>query len=199
MYDRFLGRARLLPALVGALMCVGAVTACGTTVVVNAPPSPTSTSTTSAPGPGSTPPPASSKPAPTVTVTATKTATATRVEPSRTSSEKPQSWPAYAYYGPSVFDVCATGTYPFDSLMYVGWDPIGASASGYAIESLQEALRSLNYNAADAASLGEYDYPTQSAVLAFQQRKGLTADGKVGPQTWRALHYWMNYYEGNCP
>lgn len=35
---------------------------------------------------------------------------------------------------------------------------------------------------------GEYDYQTYEAVLAFQELMGLTADGIVGPATWKALY-----------
>jgi N-acetylmuramoyl-L-alanine amidase len=41
--------------------------------------------------------------------------------------------------------------------------------------------------AADVASLEEFDAPVAQAVRAFQQRRGLLADGIVGPQTYRAL------------
>jgi len=33
-----------------------------------------------------------------------------------------------------------------------------------------------------------FDAPTEEAVRAFQQRRGLLVDGKVGPETYRALH-----------
>lgn len=39
---------------------------------------------------------------------------------------------------------------------------------------------------------GVYDYQTAEAVKAFQRMMGLTADGVVGPNTWKALYdtYW---------
>lgn len=119
--------------------------------------------------------------------------------PSRTSESKPASWPAYLYGGPVLFDVCATATYPFDSLLSVDMEPIGASASGYAIDSVQQALLSLNYNFVPQPSYSGYDSATAAAVQRFQSNKGLISDGTVGPQTWKALHFWVNYYEGNCP
>jgi len=34
---------------------------------------------------------------------------------------------------------------------------------------------------------GDFGVLTETAVKAFQSRRGLTADGIVGPRTWRAL------------
>ncbi|MBO2517622.1 MAG: hypothetical protein CW338_10235 [Clostridiales bacterium] len=35
---------------------------------------------------------------------------------------------------------------------------------------------------------GKFDYEMKEAVLAFQRRNGLTADGKIGPKTWKILN-----------
>src|SRR2546429_8317323 len=40
---------------------------------------------------------------------------------------------------------------------------------------------------ADAGGQAEFDEQTELAVRAFQQRRGLSADGRVGEETWRAL------------
>lgn len=104
----------------------------------------------------------------------------------------------YEYYGPAAFDVCSTRTYPFESLLRLGGPDIGASASGYAIESVWAALKSMNYDAAFNSS-GGFDPALRDALLAFQRRKGLIADGTLGPQTWTSLHDWTNHYEGLCP
>lgn len=41
---------------------------------------------------------------------------------------------------------------------------------------------------------GLFGPETRSAVLRFQQRSGLQADGVVGPRTWQALNPWLTGY-----
>jgi N-acetylmuramoyl-L-alanine amidase len=40
---------------------------------------------------------------------------------------------------------------------------------------------------ADSAEADHFDPPTERAVRTFQQLRGLSVDGEVGPETWRAL------------
>ncbi len=56
---------------------------------------------------------------------------------------------------------------------------------GDAVGQLQTALTQLG----DYRGLidGEFGAATQTAVLAFQSRQGMVADGMVGPCTWRVL------------
>jgi len=56
---------------------------------------------------------------------------------------------------------------------------------GDAVTSLQTALKKLNYY--DGPITGFFGPLTEEAVIRFQQAKGLTADGVVGPQTLAAL------------
>ncbi len=62
-------------------------------------------------------------------------------------------------------------------------------ASGNAVIRLQQMLSSLKYNVLVS---GYYDETTRAAVLAFQQRNGLEADGVAGVLTQTKL------YSGNC-
>ncbi|MBF2064097.1 MAG: peptidoglycan-binding protein [Calothrix sp. C42_A2020_038] len=56
--------------------------------------------------------------------------------------------------------------------------------SGEAVRVLQRLLRSNGYPVTIDGLFGAL---TESAVKAFQTRRGLVADGIVGPLTWREL------------
>ena len=58
-------------------------------------------------------------------------------------------------------------------------------ASGSAVVELQQKLNAAGFNC--GAADGRFGPMTESAVLAFQRARGLSADGVVGPQTWGAL------------
>lgn len=64
--------------------------------------------------------------------------------------------------------------------------PIGLGAAGPAVRDVQSRLATLGYSwqSDDPAVFGP---GTQAAVRAFQQSRGLTADGLVSDETWRAL------------
>lgn len=57
--------------------------------------------------------------------------------------------------------------------------------SGPEVRDVQRRLADLGYAVDD--SPGRFDESTADAVRAFQQERGLFADGTVGPDTWRAL------------
>lgn len=57
-------------------------------------------------------------------------------------------------------------------------------STGASVQTLQQRLRDLGYT----LSLdGNFGVGTQTAVVDFQQKNNLTADGSVGPGTWTAL------------
>ena len=59
--------------------------------------------------------------------------------------------------------------------------------AGTAVRDIQDRLSALGYPcSADPRS--EYGETTLSAVVGFQRRRGLPADGIVGPETWRAIY-----------
>ncbi len=62
---------------------------------------------------------------------------------------------------------------------------IQEGASGTAVKEIQNQLNHLGYNCGTAD--GDFGPKTLAAVKSFQQKKGLTVDGQVGPQTWNAL------------
>lgn len=55
-------------------------------------------------------------------------------------------------------------------------------STGQAVRELQLALNALGYNT--GAVDGQFGAQTESAVKQFQQDRGLTVDGIVGPLTW---------------
>ena len=59
--------------------------------------------------------------------------------------------------------------------------------SGEPVRDIQDRLLALGYRAGPDAR-GEFGEATDQAVRAFQRDRGLTADGEVGPETWRYLY-----------
>lgn len=61
---------------------------------------------------------------------------------------------------------------------------------GFPIAVLQYMLRELSAQYGDLDTIevnGTYDAVTENAVLAFQQRNGLTPDGRIDLRTWNAI------------
>lgn len=56
---------------------------------------------------------------------------------------------------------------------------------GKDVEALQRVLNALGFNAGVVD--GDFGSNTETAVKAFQTKAGITVDGEVGPQTWKAL------------
>ncbi|HEX2421053.1 MAG TPA: peptidoglycan-binding protein [Acidimicrobiia bacterium] len=59
--------------------------------------------------------------------------------------------------------------------------------SGDAVRDIQGRLLALGYPTHSDPG-GEFGEATQAAVRGFQTDRGLTADGEVGPETWRVLY-----------
>lgn len=64
--------------------------------------------------------------------------------------------------------------------------PIRRGDQGPAVVEIKAILNTLGL-LGDPDGGAEYDAATEMAVRAFQQSRGLSADGKVGDETWRAL------------
>lgn len=58
---------------------------------------------------------------------------------------------------------------------------------GEPVRDIQDRLFALGFFASDRDRPGVFGEATRRAVVAFQDSKGLTPDGIVGPQTWSAL------------
>jgi peptidoglycan hydrolase-like protein with peptidoglycan-binding domain len=65
-------------------------------------------------------------------------------------------------------------------------------ATGLNVEAIQYLL---NQSGADVVVDGDFGDQTDAAVRAFQAKKGLAQDGKVGPLTWAAL--WVTVRTGS--
>lgn len=64
-------------------------------------------------------------------------------------------------------------------------ESISIGATGSAVRDIQRRLVDLGIDVDDPP--GEFGPPTRQAVRAFQQQRGLVADGVVGEDTWRVL------------
>lgn len=68
------------------------------------------------------------------------------------------------------------------------WRPtIRKGSSGDDVRYCQELLIKLGYDLGSYGADGKFGAKTQAAVIAFQKKAGLSADGVVGPLTWEAL------------
>jgi N-acetylmuramoyl-L-alanine amidase len=71
-------------------------------------------------------------------------------------------------------------------------DVLRPGSTGPAVAEVQAVLRSLGLLAGDpgqsTAPAAEFDEATELAVRHFQQVRGLSVDGRVGDETYRALH-----------
>jgi Putative peptidoglycan binding domain len=84
-------------------------------------------------------------------------------------------------------DTTPTGTTPTDTVTSVPTEAtLRAGDSGSSVTSLQKALNQLGYDAGTAD--GNYGAATTAAVTAFQNDKGLTADGVAGATTLTAIN-----------
>ncbi len=61
------------------------------------------------------------------------------------------------------------------------------SDSGEPVRDIQDRLSALGFGC-EADPRGEFREATRLAVVGFQRARGLTPDGIVGPDTWRALY-----------
>ncbi len=65
-------------------------------------------------------------------------------------------------------------------------EPLSEGAAHAAVRDVQQRLEELGYSCGDDPP-AEFRADTHAAVCAFQQARGLPADGVVGDDTWRAL------------
>lgn len=68
-----------------------------------------------------------------------------------------------------------------------GMRTIRLGDTGPAVAEIRQILRSLELLPADDAATDVFDEDMATAVRAFQQSRGLTANGEVAEETWRAL------------
>lgn len=68
-----------------------------------------------------------------------------------------------------------------------GCPQLGRSSRGKITALMQERLISLGYSCGGCGADGANGPGTQAAIKAYQRDRGLSADGIIGPNTWRAL------------
>jgi hypothetical protein len=70
---------------------------------------------------------------------------------------------------------------------YSGTELTVRGDKGQRVVQVQCMLTQRGFQVGDAGVDGQFDGATRAAVKKFQRAKGLSADGKVGPDTWAAL------------
>ncbi|WP_018800476.1 N-acetylmuramoyl-L-alanine amidase [Salinispora arenicola] len=65
--------------------------------------------------------------------------------------------------------------------------PIRPGDRGPAVTEIRRVLAGLDLLVPSAPDSDEFDAHTERAVRAFQQSRGLSVDGRIGTETWRAL------------
>ncbi len=78
---------------------------------------------------------------------------------------------------PPVQTTAAGQAPPYPGMLHTG-------SQGVSVTKMQQRLNDLG---ASIVVDGKFGNGTRQAVIAFQNKKGLTADGLVGPATWKAL------------
>ena len=78
------------------------------------------------------------------------------------------------------------------SVSGLSWPVVRQGNSGRDVVTAQYLLR---HNGRTLSVNGSFDSATYSATLAFQQSRGLAADGIIGPATWEALI--VTVFQGN--
>jgi peptidoglycan hydrolase-like protein with peptidoglycan-binding domain len=64
--------------------------------------------------------------------------------------------------------------------------PLQEGAIGPEVKQLQQRLQQQGFN--PGATDGNFGVATKAAVIAYQQAKGIVADGIVGAKTWTTLN-----------
>lgn len=80
----------------------------------------------------------------------------------------------------------ASGRAPSRNSYHLRMQPFGLHAVGPAVRDVQSRLSALGHSCSEDEP-AVFGHDTHAAVRAFQQERGLTADGIVGDDTWRAL------------
>ena len=71
-----------------------------------------------------------------------------------------------------------------------GWHPtVRRGDRGTDVAYVQAILQQLGYDLGPAGVDGDFGRKTEEAVIAFQRKNGLVADGVVGPMTYEALEH----------
>ena len=85
----------------------------------------------------------------------------------------------------SLIMAVARPAYP--ETVTVELEQLRRGAKGDSVKALQLILIGRGFGCGSAGADSSFGSATEKAVLTYQSKKGLTADGIVGPATWRKL------------
>jgi hypothetical protein len=124
----------------------------------------------------------------TPTVSGTTTAPAAVAQPAATTQAPKAKNPTSTTTTPSTSTAPATSNTapPATTVTLAAGQALSLGASGEDVTKVQQALASAGYDPGPVD--GSFGAQTQAAVQSFQQAKGLTVDGIVGPETIKALN-----------
>ncbi len=107
------------------------------------------------------------------------------------AGEVPETWGGVSLSGidRNYLDVGSGTPLPCDtvSLDFSAYPSLTSGSTGNAVKAAQCLLATAGQLPASTNPSGTFDTATVNAATAFQQSRGLTADGVVGAHTWTAL------------
>lgn len=92
----------------------------------------------------------------------------------------------WTYYGIPDF-VDYSDQVPEDKTVNIELDVLRKGSKGDQVKTLQRLLKALGFSVGLSGIDGDYGKKTEQAVVKFQSKHKLTADGIVGAKTWEAL------------
>ncbi|GAA4912001.1 serine/threonine-protein kinase [Streptomyces coeruleoprunus] len=130
---------------------------------------------------------ASAGSSPTPTPTRTREAPSPTPAATRTVTASPTTAPTAEAAPPPVSTPPAEPRWISECTMYGGSELTRYGDKNVRVTQVQCMLVRRGYSVGAAGEDGDFGTATKNAVIAFQESKGLAADGLVGEQTWAAL------------
>ena len=103
----------------------------------------------------------------------------------------PEGYTVYDENGKAVYTKSATKaettTSKGESTVNIELKVLNKGDEGETVKALQRMLYAMGYELGSKPVDGSFGAKTETAVRAYQKKKGLTVDGKVGAKTWTKL------------